>query len=266
MPSNIGSMIAAGRTADVYLWGKNEVVKLYKQGLSSEVMALESRVASAVSQAGLPVPAVGEIVRIGNRIGLVLERVKGRSMLETLHRKPWKLLSFAEQLAELHVKINSFVVPGLPLLSQRLKDKIRSASELPDSLRKRVLSLLDNMPNDNRLCHGDFHPGNIILTGKGPIIIDWLDCTQGNPAADVARTHLLARKAFLPKGMPSRRLFGVTRHWFAGSYIKKYFEKHTEEQVEFINWQIINSAARLAENIKEEKHIMLNFIEKKLKF
>ena len=42
-----------------------------------------------------------------------------------------------------------------------------------------------------RLCHGDLHPSNVILTRDGPVIVDWFDASRGDPVADVARSSLM---------------------------------------------------------------------------
>ena len=48
------------------------------------------------------------------------------------------------------------------------------------------------MPKHLKLCHGDFNPSNIIIGNDGKsYIIDWAHVTQGNGAADAARTYLL---------------------------------------------------------------------------
>ncbi len=51
---------------------------------------------------------------------------------------------------------------------------------------------LEAMPKSTEVCHGDFDPSNIIIKSDGtPYILDWGHVTQGNAAADVARTYLL---------------------------------------------------------------------------
>ena len=45
------------------------------------------------------------------------------------------------------------------------------------------------------MCHGDFHLENILLSGRGPLIIDWEGCMRGEPATDVANTCLWIRSA-----------------------------------------------------------------------
>ena len=36
------------------------------------------------------------------------------------------------------------------------------------------------------LLHGDLHPGNVILSPAGPVVIDWTNAGAGDPALDVA--------------------------------------------------------------------------------
>ena len=49
--------------------------------------------------------------------------------------------------------------------------------------------LLQNRPPEPErpaLCHGDFHPFNVMLSPRGPIVIDWNNAHIGNPLEDVA--------------------------------------------------------------------------------
>lgn len=65
------------------------------------------------------------------------------------------------------------------------------------------------MPDGNQLCHGDFWGGNILMSPRGEVIIDWNRACYGNPLADLARTTNAAvgylwthqaRRAFLSSG------------------------------------------------------------------
>src|SRR4030065_570068 len=87
------------------------------------------------------------------------------------------------------------ITPGnsQPYQRQRLVNKIHDASTLPDHLQTKALAELESMPDGDRLCHGDFHPGNILLSRPEPIVIDWIDASIGSPLADVARSSILAR-------------------------------------------------------------------------
>ena len=51
-------------------------------------------------------------------------------------------------------------------------------------------------PTGDRVCHGDFHPWNLIGSGSSQVIVDWLDACSGHPTADVCRSYLLLRPKF----------------------------------------------------------------------
>jgi hypothetical protein len=53
-----GPMIGEGRTAEVYLWGDGEVLKLYRAGYPAQWVDYEAKVARLVFEAGLGAPAV----------------------------------------------------------------------------------------------------------------------------------------------------------------------------------------------------------------
>ena len=81
----------------------------------------------------------------------------------------------------------------VPMLN-KLKDKMQgriSMADLDATTRYDLHTRLDALPKHLNLCHGDFHPCNIIIASDGtPYIIDWAHATQGNSSADVARTYL----------------------------------------------------------------------------
>jgi thiamine kinase-like enzyme len=80
----------------------------------------------------------------------------------------------------------------IPSQRQKLSNKIRHTKALPGHLQSKTLAALETMPDGDQVCHGDFHPGNILMTPQGEIIIDWIDASRGNPLADLARTTVLA--------------------------------------------------------------------------
>ena len=50
-------------------------------------------------------------------------------------------------------------------LRSSAREAIATSDRVPDSARARVLQILETLPDGDRLCHLDFHPGNVI---EGP--------------------------------------------------------------------------------------------------
>lgn len=253
----LGNPLALGRTAEVYAWEEGWVLKLFRDWAPASWVDYEAEIARSVHASGLPVPAVGEIIEVQGRRGILYERVTGPSLFKTIQEKPWTVLEAARQLAELHAAMHECEATGLPPQRARLIAKIQNAGPLPERLKQAALGALQDLPDGERLCHGDFHPDNVLMTAKGPVIIDWPDASCGPPLADVARTSLLASASALPAETRLRRLIELSRRWFHRVYLRRYFELRPDGREQLGAWLPVIYAARLSEDIPEEREGML---------
>ena len=185
-------------------------------------------------------------------------------MLEAVLANPQKLIPYAHLLAELQADMHTRTVAKLPLQRQQLQRKIQSASGLATEAKAAILTDLDRLQEDNTLCHGDFHPENILLIVEELVIIDWVDATQGSPLVDAARTTLLLRVGELP---PSASELGgkksaEMRHLFYEAYLEHYTQMQSISQETVARWELPVAAARLSEAIGSgEKAEFLKIIE-----
>jgi uncharacterized protein (TIGR02172 family) len=259
----LGKLIAEGRTAEIYEWPDGQILKLFREGISIDQVKYEVWVTGEVKATGLPVPAVGELVEISGRFGFTSEQISGVSMLEIVPAKPWTLFQYARLLADLQTRMHHYVLPELPSLNQELERKIQAAQALSPALQQTALSVLARLPEEEQLCHGDFHPGNILITAGGPVIIDWNDATRGDPLADVARSSLLLSLAVLPPGLPAhlRLLLRLGRRMFHNLYLKRYHQLYPGGLQQLISWQPIVAAARLSNEIPAEREHLLALVK-----
>ena len=245
-----GDPIALGRTAEIHAWGDGQVLKLFYAWFEPESIEFEQRMGRAVHASGLPVPAVGEIVRVDGRAGLIYERVDGVSMWSILPKKPWLLFRFARQTAELHAGMHANATrPEIPAQRRRLEYKLNHAETLPANLKEAALSALACLPDGEAICHGDFHPDNILFTPDRAVVIDWIDASLGNPLADVARTSIILLGAAAAQ-VPNRLLAAFVR-LFHAIYLRHYFRLRPGGEAEYRRWLPVVAAARLSENIAE---------------
>jgi Ser/Thr protein kinase RdoA (MazF antagonist) len=197
------------------------------------------------------VPVAGDIIQVNGYNGLIYERVDGPTMLEMLQRNPWRVFHYARRFGALHVQMHAGVFrPEVPPQRRRLESKIRHAAALPAHLQSTVLTALAGMPDGDRICHGDLHPGNILLTAQGEVVIDWIDATCGNPLADVARSTTIMMGAIASDQL-SRLFMKACVRLFHAAYIRHYFCLCPEGEHEYRRWLPIVAAARLSENIPE---------------
>lgn len=241
--------IAYGRTAEIFLWRNHQVLKLFHEWFPAEAVQYEAHIARAVQAAGLAVPQVGEIVEVDGRLGLEYQRLEGVSMGEEMTAKPWTLVRLARQLAELHARMHDTTgVEGMPSQQERLESKIKQAKGLSVALRESLLQALDGMPTGDRLCHGDFHPWNVLMIAGGAVVIDWDSAACGNPLADVARAAVLLAGVSKMSEMVTWREKLAAR-WCRRVYVRRYFEIRPGGEEEYQAWRPIVAAARMSEGI-----------------
>jgi aminoglycoside phosphotransferase (APT) family kinase protein len=129
----------------------------------------EARIMELARAHGFPVPRVHDVISDG----LVLERIDGPTMGQFVTLHPWLIRRHIGTLADLHERLHSIGYQGGSLL------------------------------------HFDLHPDNVILAGRGPVVIDWTNAHAGNADADVAMTWvILATSSGLP-GRLAARMFGA---------------------------------------------------------
>jgi hypothetical protein len=264
MEPTLSKPFAFGRTAEVYDWGRQHILKLYYDWCPPQWVENESKVVHAVVAAGIPTPAAKEIIEIKGRRGIVYERMTGISMLQDMNARPWMIFRHARALAELHVQVNQLSVPGLYSFKNGMEDALRNALHLSDDLRASLLDLLPALPDGDKLCHGDFHPGNVMLTPQGPVVIDWMTASIGNPWADFTRTSLLLTIGPKAAGnllSPPMRMF---IHIFYRTYVQHYLTILPDRQHERKQWIPLVAAARLNERIERETQALVEMVKRGL--
>lgn len=267
--SGTPQMIAQGREAEIYSWNEGEVLRLLRAGFGdARRLELEAAAMQAAASVGVRVPATRGVVSHLDRPGLVMERIEGIDLLSLLARKPWLVWRTGRITGRAHADLNGAAAPGgLPDLREWLRARIEAArSESPEyaDLTGFVLRTLDALPGGDRLCHGDFHPGNIMMAGDTPVVIDWPGARRGPAEADFARTKLLLRLGEPPPGTPLmlRVLAHVGRALLVFPYLGEYRRRRPVDMTLVARWEIVHAAGRLLEGIESEREPLLGMLRR----
>lgn len=247
----LGPVIGRGVRSTVHALGSNRVVKVPLPSTPDAWIRSEAEYSAVVRTLGLPVPEVHHLAVHEDRLVVVYERIHGRSMWSSAVDQPSTATAMGELLAELHLQVIATTAPMmLPRQRDRLASKIRlAASELGDDA-ERAHSLLPHPSSPLRLCHGDLHPGNVILSPSGPVLLDWFDASRGVALADVARSSILMgaggrAASSMPHLLPTDR--GVARA-LHDSYLGTVGDRLAMfDHRDFFDWVRLEAAARLAE-------------------
>ena len=156
--------------------------------------AFREAAALALAQSlGLPVPSVSAVQQIGGRWSVIMDRAEGPAFAEACLRDPDRLPAYLAKMVQLHMRVHSHAGGGLGGMKARLRANIRAATNLGEARRRSLLDRLATLPDGDRLCHGDFHPWNIMGPPGQQLLVDWVDACCGEPAADVCRSYVLMR-------------------------------------------------------------------------
>lgn len=186
-----GRLLGQGRWADVYELGDGRVLKRYRDPANAPMAASEATVMAHARSQAIPVPEVHEV----RGSDLVLGKVTGPTMLAELTRHLHQMSRHARTLADLHRIVHAVAAPrGLP----------------------RPFG-----PGD-ALLHMDLHPGNVILSASGPVLIDWQGAATGPAAADMAHTWLLLRTSVVPGPLMQRVAGSAGQRAFAAAFIRQF--------------------------------------------
>lgn len=246
-----GTVLARGATADVIALDADRVAKRFHSGTSAAVARREAVSTRAARAAGLPVPVVHGVATVDGRPAIVLDRIDGPTMLARLSARPWRVRRDARRLATLHVSILAVGPAALPAVRDRLATNVDEAPGLSPAVREAVRSRLDDLPPGDALCHGDLHPGNVLLGPGGPTIVDWLDAGSGHPAADVARTSLLLRFGGHDEGRVAATLRRAFRRW----YLRAVSDELALSRETVRAWELPVAAARVTEDVPEASRL-----------
>lgn len=192
-----GQLLGQGNTADIYEYGENKVLKLYREGISESACQQEFYITQNINLTFGNFPKAYEVVHIEGRNGALYERIYGQSMLKEMLSNMGAFKKQCMYLAHYHNSIHQLVDFEQPRVKVKLKSDIRHVKELTDVEKKKLFQYIDTLPDGSVLCHFDFHPDSIILRDGKAVIIDWMTACVSNCLSDVARTYGNCRSQLL---------------------------------------------------------------------
>lgn len=163
----------------MYDVGGGRVLRRYRTEHDS---APEAAIMAHVARHGFPVPAVHDV----DGRDLVMDRVWGPAQLDDLLRRPWRAAAHGRTLASLHRRLDA--VPAPPGTAGGVR-------------------------------HLDLHPGNVVLTADGPVVIDWSNADVGDRRADLATTWALLAAGRPDGGRTIQALAAVLRRVLLRSFL-----------------------------------------------
>lgn len=234
------------QTKTIYREG-DKVVKMFSKEYSKANVLNEALNQARVEETGLNIPKLHEVTKIDGNWAIVVEYIAGKTLQQLMEETPEKKEEYIERLVDIQMDILSKRALHLNKLKDKMHSKISSA-ELNATIRYELHTRLDATPKHKKVCHGDLHPSNIIITENDEAyIIDWAHVTQGNGAADAARVYLLLTLDGDREG--------------AEKYLDTFCAKTDTAKQYVQKWLPIVAASQLTKGNESEKEFLLKWID-----
>jgi len=255
--------IGAGRTAEVYDYKDDKVLKLFYSAFSTNIIEDEYLIAKNISTTTSLVPKVYDIVHTRNRTGIVYEKIKGEMLSDYLSGNIISTRKIIRKFVQTQRRISNINVENVPSHTNKLRQKITGSCLLSDSEKEIVLKYL-SIINNNELCHGDYHPENVFVDQNHDFkVIDWANMFVSNKYLDIARTYYLIKSG---QSLNGKTKLGSLIEWFGRQIIAKlYWEEVKAEEGRkeyFLPCLFIVIITRYDENIEQEKKRIYNYVRK----
>ncbi|WP_312372735.1 aminoglycoside phosphotransferase family protein [Lachnoclostridium sp.] len=239
------NLISKGQKASVYRNGDNAIKVFHKETNKTDVLN-EALNTTRVEETGLAIPCISEVGIEDGQWSITMNFIEGKTLSQLMKENPEKKEEYINQMVDLQLEIHSKRAPLLNKLKDKLIRQINSLEMLDNIKKYDLLTRLDGMPKHVKVCHGDFHPNNIILSSDKMYVIDWVHATQGNASADTARTYLL---------------FALEDQKLADYYLDVFCKKSKTEKCYVQTWLPIVAAAQLSKNKPEEKELLMKWLD-----
>ncbi len=237
--------ILAKRTHKTIYRDGDLAIKVFDESFPKSDILNEALNQARVEETGLNIPKIVEVTKIDGKWAIVSEFIEGKTLKQLMEENPDKTDEYLDLFVNIQMEILSKKCPLLKRLKDKMQDKI-SQTDLDATTRYELHTRLASMKRHDKVCHGDFTPGNIIITPEGKhFILDWSHATQGNGAADAARTYL----TFCLRG----------QNELAEAYLKLFCEK-TDTARQYVNaWMPIVAASQSVKGKPEEREFLLRW-------
>ncbi len=262
-----GNKIGEGSTAEVFSIAHDKVAKVFYEHIQVSQLKGEMNISAKIASLGLNVPAVYGEGDIEGKKAIIYEKIDGFPLTELLEKGLLSAIRSVNTMVSLQIYIHSKEAGDLPPLKFSLENRIKRAESLSGREKERIIDYLQTLPDGKQVCHGDYHPDNILISMHGKFVIDWAVSAAGSPLADLARSLLILQYGGFPEKVTKRMYFAerIKRRMIAQYYIYLYKKHSPFKRESFQQWLLPVAAGRLSEKLPpKEIEELLSFVRRQL--
>ena len=180
--------IAKGANGAVYRYDDETIVKTYFAKDALPEIKQERENARRAFVLGINTAIPYGIVRVGDGYGTVTELLNATSVTKLIRKSPDDLTEavkhYVDMLKSIHeIEVEDGAVPDMKETALDWASFV--APHIPEAQAKKLRALIEAVPKQNTLMHGDYHTNNIMVQNGEPLLIDMDTLCMGHPVFEL---------------------------------------------------------------------------------
>ena len=180
--------IAKGANGAVYRYDDETILKTYFAKDALPEIKQERENARRAFVLGINTAIPYGIVRVGDGYGTVTELLNATSVTKLIRNSPEDLTLAAKYYVDMLKGIHAICaedgeVPDMKQTALAWADFV--AEHIPEEQGKKLRALVEAVPKQNNLLHGDYHTNNIMVQNGEPLLIDMDTLCMGHPVFEL---------------------------------------------------------------------------------
>lgn len=182
-------VIGQGANGRVYRYDPDTIVKVYFNSDALPDIHRERELARRAFVLGIPTAIPYDVVKVGDSYGSVFELLNAKSFAQLIAEEPDKLDEYVALYVDLLKKIHATEVKpeDMPDMRDVVIGWAKFLEEyLPADKATKLISLVEAVPVDHHMVHGDYHLKNVMMQNGEVLLIDMDTLCQGHPVFELA--------------------------------------------------------------------------------
>ena len=180
--------IAKGANGAVYRYDAETILKTYFAKDALPEIKQERENARRAFVLGINTAIPYGIVRVGDGYGTVTELLNAVSVTKLIRNNPDDLSEavkyYVDMLKSIHAtEVEDGEVPDMKEIALDWANFV--SAHIPEDQAKKLISLIEAVPKQNTLMHGDYHTNNIMVQNGEPLLIDMDTLCMGHPVFEL---------------------------------------------------------------------------------
>ena len=180
--------IAKGANGAVYRYDAETILKTYFAKDALPEIKQERENARRAFVLGINTAIPYGIVRVGDGYGTVTELLNAISVTKLIRNSPDDLSEavkyYVDMLKSIHAtEVEDGEVPDMKEIALDWANFV--SAYIPENQGKKLISLIEAVPKQNTLMHGDYHTNNIMVQNGEPLLIDMDTLCMGHPVFEL---------------------------------------------------------------------------------